>query len=56
MDLAARLIREHKVAVIPGDTFGLDGCHLRIAYGALSTSSAQEGIARLVDGLNQLLR
>lgn len=55
MELAARLIREHRVAALPGDTFGLDGCHLRIAYGALDPDDARQGIERLVQGLNTLL-
>src|SRR5262249_52199105 len=36
MQLAERLIREHRVAVIPGTAFGLtEGCYFRVAYGAL---------------------
>jgi aspartate/methionine/tyrosine aminotransferase len=55
MEMAERLIREHGVAVIPGNAFGLDrGCHLRIAYGALQPQSAVEGIGRLVSGLRAL--
>ncbi|HTV34503.1 MAG TPA: pyridoxal phosphate-dependent aminotransferase [Methylocella sp.] len=55
LDCAARLIREHGVAVIPGDAFGLtQGCHLRIAYGALQPATAAEGIGRLVEGLKAL--
>lgn len=53
--LAERLIREHRVAVIPGSAFGLDrACHLRVAYGALTRDSAAEGIGRLVRGLRAL--
>jgi aspartate/methionine/tyrosine aminotransferase len=56
MQLTERLIREHRVAVIPGTTFGLnDGCHLRIAYGALRKDTATEGIGRLVEGLKKML-
>jgi aspartate/methionine/tyrosine aminotransferase len=56
MELVERLIREYKVAVIPGTTFGIDdGCYLRVAYGALSTETAQAGIGRLVQGLKQIL-
>lgn len=52
---ATRLIREHGVAVIPGDAFGLThGCHLRVAYGALQASTATEGIGRLVEGVKLL--
>jgi aspartate/methionine/tyrosine aminotransferase len=51
-----RLIREHRVAVIPGNAFGLDrGCHLRIAYAALHEKTVAEGIGRLVDGLKKIL-
>ena len=55
MDVVERLIREHKVAVIPGTAFGLhDGCHLRVAYGALEKETAAEGIGRLVKGLKAI--
>lgn len=54
--LAERLIREHRVAVIPGDAFGmLEGCYLRIAYGALQKDTVAEGIGRLVKGLRAIL-
>jgi aspartate/methionine/tyrosine aminotransferase len=56
MRLAQRLIEEHKVAVIPGETFGVrDQCLLRVAYGALRKDTAAEGIGRLVQGLRQIL-
>jgi aspartate/methionine/tyrosine aminotransferase len=56
MDLVRRLIEEHKVAVIPGSTFGVpDRCLLRVAYGALQADTASEGIDRLVRGLKQIL-
>ena len=56
MTLVERLIREHKVAVIPGTTFGMqDGCYLRIAYGAIQKDDAAEGIGRLVKGLRAIL-
>ena len=54
--LAERLIREHKVAVIPGPSFGMtEGCYFRVAYGALQKESVAEGIGRLVDGLRAIL-
>ena len=57
LEMAERLIREHRVAVIPGNAFGLDrGCYLRVAYGALAAETAAEGIGRLVTGLRALLR
>lgn len=56
-ELVKRLIQEHKVAVIPGTTFGMDdGCYLRIAYGALQKETAKEGIERLVQGLETIVR
>jgi len=55
-DLARRLIEEHRVAVIPGTTFGVkDQCLLRIAYGTLDEETATEGINRLIHGLRQIL-
>src|SRR5206468_19184 len=37
MTLAERLIREHRVATVPGTTFGVEkGCYLRVSYGALA--------------------
>jgi len=56
MRLTEQLIREHRVAVIPGTTFGLnEGCHLRVAYAALRKDTAAEGIGRLVNGLEKML-
>ena len=56
LELAERLIREHGVAVIPGNAFGLErGCYLRVAYGALQPETATEGIGRLVRGLRALV-
>jgi aspartate/methionine/tyrosine aminotransferase len=55
--LVERLIREHKVAVIPGDAFGMtDGCYLRVAYGALQKATVAEGLGRLVTGLRAILQ
>lgn len=52
---ATRLIRDHAVAAIPGDAFGLSkGCHLRVAYGALQPDTAAEGIGRLIAGVKAL--
>jgi aspartate/methionine/tyrosine aminotransferase len=56
MQVAERLIRDHKVAVIPGTAFGLtDGCYFRVAYGALEKATVAEGIGRLVTGLRAIL-
>jgi aspartate/methionine/tyrosine aminotransferase len=55
MTLTERLIREHRVAVIPGSAFGASqGCHIRVSYGALDAATAQEGVSRLVSGLKAL--
>ncbi len=57
MTLVERLIREHKVAAIPGKAFGItEGCHLRVAYGALKRETAVEAVGRLVEGLRALLQ
>lgn len=53
--LVERLIREHKVAVIPGNTFGMEGCYLRVAYGALQPDTVAEGMGRLVKGLRAIV-
>jgi aspartate/methionine/tyrosine aminotransferase len=56
LQVAERLIRQHGVAVIPGTAFGLEhGCYLRIAYGALESDTATEGINRLINGLKKLV-
>jgi aspartate/methionine/tyrosine aminotransferase len=56
LGLAERLIREHKVAVIPGTAFGMDdGCYFRVAYGALQKDTVTEGIGRLVAGLRAIV-
>ncbi len=56
MELAARLIAEHRVAAIPGDAFGLGaGCCVRVAYGALQPATAVEGAGRFVAGVEALL-
>jgi aspartate/methionine/tyrosine aminotransferase len=57
LDYVTQLIRAHRVAAIPGDAFGLmQGCSLRIAYGALDASTATEGVGRLVAGVRALSR
>jgi aspartate/methionine/tyrosine aminotransferase len=51
-----RLIRDYRVAVIPGTTFGIEtGCYLRVAYGAFKQETALEGIERLTKGLKAIL-
>jgi aspartate/methionine/tyrosine aminotransferase len=56
MTLTERLIREHRVAVIPGPAFGLtDGCSFRVAFGALQRDTVEEGIGRLVAGIRTIV-
>jgi len=55
MELVERLIREHGVAVIPGDAFGyVDGCAIRVSFGALTPANAREGMRRLTAGLRDI--
>jgi len=57
LTLVERLIREHGVAVIPGNTFGIQsGCYLRLSYGALAGDLVTEGTGRLVRGLKVLVK
>jgi aspartate/methionine/tyrosine aminotransferase len=54
--LVERLISQYKIAVIPGTTFGMkDGCYLRVAYGALQQNTVEEGMQRLVKGLQEII-
>lgn len=55
MEICEGLIRDYKVAVLPGTTFGIEGCYLRIAYGALKKETVAEGMGRLVEGLKRSL-
>jgi aspartate/methionine/tyrosine aminotransferase len=55
MRLMERLVREHKVAVIAGETFGAtDACYVRVSFGALEAATVQEGMERLVRGIRSL--
>jgi len=55
--LVERLVKEHGVAAIPGTAFGISsGCSLRVAFGALETATAAEGIGRLVRGLKKIVK
>jgi len=52
-EFAERLLREHKVAVVPGDAFGACGAgHIRICYATSMTllEQALERLARFVGG------
>jgi aspartate/methionine/tyrosine aminotransferase len=56
MRLVERLIREHRIAVMPGSTFGVtDRCALRLSYGPLDSGTASRGIERFVSGLRAIL-
>ena len=56
VELAERLVREHRVAVIPGETFGMNnGCYLRVSYGAVDLETARRGLGRLAAGLRELV-
>jgi aspartate/methionine/tyrosine aminotransferase len=56
MTLVKQLIRNYGVAVIPGSAFGIQkGCYLRIAYGALNTTTIAQGLDRLVQGLANIV-
>lgn len=54
MVLTERLVREHRVAVMPGSAFGASGCTIRASYGALDAATVSEGLGRLVNGLKTL--
>lgn len=54
-EMVERLVREHGVAALPGETFGAPGCTLRISYGALDAATATEGTRRLFEGLRATL-
>jgi aspartate/methionine/tyrosine aminotransferase len=56
MALVESLVRDFGVAVLPGNTFGVqDTCALRISYGALDYETVMEGVGRLRRGLENLM-
>ena len=56
MELVEALVRDFRVAVMPGSTFGIhDGCCLRVSYGAVEKPTVADGITRLVRGLRKLV-
>lgn len=56
LELAKKLVTEHKVATIPGESFGMtDGVYLRLSYGALTPEDAKEGITRFVQGVQSFI-
>ena len=55
MELVRSLIEKHRVALIPGRAFGVQGaCCLRLSYGALHPEIVTEGLGRLVEGISGL--
>ena len=55
MEVVERLIRECRIAVMPGSAFGMEhGCYLRISYGALDEATLEQGMHRLVSGLDTI--
>jgi len=57
LKLVEKLVREHGVAAIPGNAFGMEkGCYLRLAYGALQKETVAEGIGRFVQGIENIFR
>ena len=56
LEVCQRLVREHRVAVVPGETFGMErGCYLRASYGMLDRATATEGFRRLATGLRAIV-
>ena len=56
LELVERLVKEHGVAAIPGNAFGMEnGCYLRVAYGALQPETVAEGMGRLARGIKSIL-
>ena len=53
--IAEQLIRQYKIAVIPGETFGSPTPCLRIGYGALPPDALRDALGRLTTGLRELL-
>jgi aspartate/methionine/tyrosine aminotransferase len=55
LEVVQRLIRDHRIAVMPGSAFGAAaGCYLRVSYGALDEQTVTEGVGRLVNGLRDI--
>ena len=56
IEIVDKLINKYKIAVIPGETFGMnDGCYLRVGYGSLDKKMSDIGIQRLVKGLKEII-
>jgi hypothetical protein len=50
--LAYFLLKEAKVAIVPGDAFGMDDC-IRISY-ATSMENLEKGLDRIIDAISKL--
>ena len=56
IEVVDKLVNEYKIAVIPGETFGLtNGCYLRVGYGSLDKKMSGIGIQRLIKGLREII-
>jgi aspartate/methionine/tyrosine aminotransferase len=56
LSIAKQLIKQYGVATIPGSAFeAANGSYLRISYGALTSETVEDGIKKLILGLNALL-
>ena len=56
IEIVDKLINEYKIAVIPGETFGLtNGCYLRVGYGSLDKKMSGIGVQRLIKGLREII-
>lgn len=53
--LAKQLIEEYGVIVLPGSMFDVSFCSFRLSYGNLSEKKVNEGITRLINGIQTLL-
>lgn len=54
-EIVERLVREHGVAPLPGETFGVPTGALRVSFGALEPATVAEGVGRLVRGVRKIL-
>ena len=56
IEIVDKLINKYKIAVIPGETFGMnDGCYLRVGYGSLDEKNSEIGTQRLINGLKEII-
>ena len=56
VEVVDKLVSKYKIAVIPGETFGMNnGCYLRVSYGSLNKKMSHTGIQRLIKGLKEII-